>query len=126
MQTRNPGLRALTLALAGVLTLGLAACEETKTVTPQTPTTVTISPSGTVDLEVGDRVTVVANVNNADNAAVTWASSNGAVATVDGNGTVDRRCAGHRHHHRDRRGPSGRRQPGARRSRDLGRSRSDR
>lgn len=89
MQTRKPGLRALTLALAGVLTLGLAACEETKTVTPATPTDLTISPSGTVDLQVGDQIAVVANLTNAPaGATVTWASSNSAVASVDGNGTV--------------------------------------
>ncbi len=89
MQTRKPGLRVLSLALAGVLTLGLAACDETKVVQPQLPTGLTISPSGQVDLNVGDRITIAANLTNGPvGSTVAWASSNSAVATVDASGTV--------------------------------------
>lgn len=90
MQTRKLGLRALTLAMAGVLTLGLAACEETKTVAPLQPSVLTISPTGNVDLFVGDRIQIVSNLQNPGaNANVAYASSNTAVATVDANGTVE-------------------------------------
>jgi hypothetical protein len=89
MQTRKFGLRALALAFVSVMTLGVAACDDTEVVPAPTQTTIDISPSGTIDIFVGDRVQVVANAQNApQGATTTFASSNTAVATVDANGVV--------------------------------------
>lgn len=88
MQTRKLGFRGLTLALASVLTLGLAACEDSENAPVVQPVVLTISPTGTVDLQVGQTFQVVASVQNATNAAINYTSSNTAVATVGANGTV--------------------------------------
>lgn len=85
MQTRKLGLRGLALAFAGVLTLGLAACDDSEGVPQVVNPTIAISPTGTVDLEVGQSFQVVANVTNGPNGnnAVTYSSSDGNVASVD-------------------------------------------
>jgi hypothetical protein len=96
MQTRTLGLRGIALALAGVLTLGLTACDETDVVTPVTPSTIQVSPAGPLDLQVGNTVTLVTNVTNPapGGAQPTYASSNPAVATVSGAGVVTAVSAG--------------------------------
>lgn len=87
MQTRRLGLRGFTLAMAGVLTFGMTACEETKVVPPVAETTLTVSPSGPVDLFVGETVTLSAAVQNGPaGAAVEASSSNTDVVTTSVNG----------------------------------------
>lgn len=88
MQTRNFRLRGIALALAGVLTLGLTACEDTDVVAPTPVSTLTVSPAGPLDLNVGNTVQLVANVQNSTNTAVTYTTSNAAVATVNASGVI--------------------------------------
>ena len=69
--------------LAGALLLaaGVAACDGPAD--PSRDVAVTIEPSGVQPLSVGDTLTVRATVQNADNSAVRFRSSNAGVARVD-------------------------------------------
>jgi hypothetical protein len=81
--------------LVGALSLaGLTACGDKVTVTEARPdssvTSVTVSPPS-ANLNVGDKITLVATVTGGaglTNRNVTWSTGNAAVATVDANGQV--------------------------------------
>jgi hypothetical protein len=81
-------LKALLPALLGGLALFLASCQQTQT-QPDRVLSVTVTPA-TATIEVGQQVALTAQVQVTGNAstAVTWSSSNTAVATVDANGVV--------------------------------------
>jgi hypothetical protein len=81
-------LKALLPALLGGLALFLASCQQTQT-QPDRVLSVTVTPA-TATVEVGQQVALTAQVQVTGNAstAVTWSSSNTAVATVDANGVV--------------------------------------
>lgn len=64
-----------------------AGCDGSRPVTPE-PITVEITPSGVVDLDAGDSITLVTTVRNARDPGVTFTSSNEAVAVVRDDGTV--------------------------------------
>jgi hypothetical protein len=72
----------------GGLALFLASCQQTQT-QPDRVLSVTVTPA-TATIEVGQQVALTAQVQVTGNAstAVTWSSSNTAVATVDANGVV--------------------------------------
>jgi hypothetical protein len=72
----------------GGLALFLASCQQTQT-QPDRVLSVTVTPA-TATVEVGQQVALTAQVQVTGNAstAVTWSSSNTAVATVDANGVV--------------------------------------
>ena len=74
-----------TLAMAGALAFAgvLAGCGDDVTVNPDRRVTIT-PPSASI--KVGDAVTFSATVSGLSNTAVTWATDNQAVATVDNNG----------------------------------------
>lgn len=86
--------------LAGVLGLGLAACGDDVTVTepppppppPETPniTTFSVSPaSATIAPNTFVQASYTLITKTGVTGTVSWESSNGAVATVDGNGRID-------------------------------------
>jgi hypothetical protein len=81
-------LKALLPALLGGLALFLASCQQTQT-QPDRVLSVTVTPA-TATIEVGQQVALTAQVQVTGNAstAVTWSSSDTAVATVDANGVV--------------------------------------
>jgi hypothetical protein len=81
-------LKALLPALLGGLALFLASCQQTQT-QPDRVLSVTVTPA-TATIEVGQQVALTSQVQVTGNAstAVTWSSSNTAVATVDANGVV--------------------------------------
>lgn len=87
MQTRTFGLRGLALAVAGVLTLGLTACDDTDVVPTVNAPQISISPSGTVELAPGESFQVVASTSNFSG-TVAYSSSNTNVATVSAAGVV--------------------------------------
>jgi hypothetical protein len=72
----------------GGLALFLASCQQTQT-QPDRVLSVTVTPA-TATIEVGQQVALTAQVQVTGNAstAVTWSSSDTAVATVDANGVV--------------------------------------
>jgi uncharacterized protein YjdB len=87
MKVRTSVLRGF--ALLALSSLTFAACDErTTTVAPPTQITVTVTPSVVTDLQVGQTASLIAVVNGTDNQAVTWTSSNNAVATVSAAGVV--------------------------------------
>jgi hypothetical protein len=79
-------LKALLPALLGGLALFLASCQQTQA---DRVLSVTVTPA-TATIEVGGQVALTAQVQVTGNAstAVTWSSSDTAVATVDANGVV--------------------------------------
>jgi hypothetical protein len=81
-------LKALLPALLGGLALFLASCQQTQT-QPDRVLSVTVTPA-TATIEVGQQVALTSQVQVTGNAstAVTWSSSDTAVATVDANGVV--------------------------------------
>jgi len=81
-------LKALLPALLGGLALFLASCQQTQT-QPDRVLSVTVEPA-TATVEVGGQVALQVRVQVTGNAstAVTWSSSDTAVATVDANGVV--------------------------------------
>ena len=84
--------RVFRFTLAGALAIaGLTACGSSKENTqPLVPTAVTVTPAS-ANMNVGDKLLFVATVTadpSVTNRAVTWTSSNPAVATVDANGNV--------------------------------------
>ena len=81
-------LKASLTALLGGLALFLASCQQTQT-QPDRVLSVTVTPA-TATIEVGQEVALTAQVQVQGNAstAVTWTSSDTAVATVDANGVV--------------------------------------
>lgn len=85
------------LLLAGVAAFGLVGCGDDVTTQPTPPQvqSVTVSPSS-VTIEEGETVKLSANVQADDGAstAVTWASSNSSVASVDGSGNVTGQSTG--------------------------------
>ncbi len=74
------------LLVVGVLAFTAAACQEEIVELPPTPT-VTIAPAS-MTLQVGQQGQFVANVANSSDQAVTWSSSNQAVATVSQTGVA--------------------------------------
>jgi len=82
MQRRN--FRFLSMALAGALALGTAACGD-EVVIPQTPPNITVTPAS-ITLNVGETATVVANVTNLEGATFTFANSDQTVASVTASG----------------------------------------
>src|SRR5579885_2498528 len=98
--------RVVRSTLVGLQTIaGITACGDKVTVPQQTTTVVTpptvvhqvtVSPSS-VNLNVGDKVTLAASVDadaGVTDRTVTWSSSNTAIATVDANGVVTAVAAG--------------------------------
>src|SRR5688572_25120174 len=75
------------------LASALGACDSGLIVPPAPPTTITIAPSGTVPLTVGQTVTLTATVQNNLNTAVSFLSGTPAVASVDANTGVVRALA---------------------------------
>lgn len=79
------------VALVALTALGFTACSEDKIVQqppPSNPITVNVTPDA-LPLQVGQTGTLIAVISPSDSSqAVTWASSNTSVATVDGSGTV--------------------------------------
>jgi len=82
MTTRKSGFFALAL-----MTAVLAACESDEPIVPAPPVEVEVVPAA-IQVDSGSTGTLVAVVRNATNTAVTWASSNQAVATVNASGVV--------------------------------------
>jgi len=89
----RPAMQLGVLALAGAALL--VGCDESATEPlPPVPATVQVSPSSVELTEIGATAQAIATVMDADGvemptAAVTWSSSNTAVATVDEGGTAE-------------------------------------
>lgn len=93
MKVRTSGMRGF--ALMALSALAFTACDDKTTQPPPVPTpvTVTVVPQS-ANLQVGQTQDFAAIVGNAENTAVTWASSNTSVATVSANGRVTAVAAG--------------------------------
>jgi hypothetical protein len=87
MKVRTSVLRGMALLALGSLTF--AACDDKTPTTPVVPQpiSVTVTPASAT-IPVGGQLTLVAFVQNSTNQAVTWTSTNTAVATVDAQGVV--------------------------------------
>jgi uncharacterized protein YjdB len=85
MKVRTSVLRGF--ALLALSSLTFAACDERAAVAPPPVIAVTVTPPS-VSLLVGQTVTLIATVSGTTNQAVTWASTNTAVATVTAAGVV--------------------------------------
>jgi uncharacterized protein YjdB len=85
MKVRTSVLRGF--ALLALSSLTFAACDERAAVAPPPVIAVTVMPPS-VSLLVGQTVTLIATVSGTTNQAVTWASTNTAVATVTAAGVV--------------------------------------
>ncbi|MCX8088418.1 MAG: S8 family serine peptidase [Meiothermus ruber] len=77
----------------GLLALVLTACPNQPPAPPPSNISVSLNPSGDFALDIGQQRQIVATVTNTTNTAVTWSSSNPAVASVD-NGLVEGQSAG--------------------------------
>lgn len=77
----------------GLLVLVLTACPNQPPAPPPSNISISLNPSGNFSLDIGQQRQVVATVTNTTNTAVTWSSSNPAVASVN-NGLVEGQSAG--------------------------------
>ncbi|CAN5634814.1 hypothetical protein BH23GEM9_BH23GEM9_05990 [soil metagenome] len=85
MKVRTSVMRGF--ALLALSSLTFAACDETTSPPPVQQVAVTVTP-GSMQLQVGQTGAFVASVSGSTNTAVTWSSSNQAVATVSATGGV--------------------------------------
>lgn len=95
MQVPGPGpsLRGWVVSILLAL-LGVAACEESTPLARGVPVVVAISPSGTIEMTVGDAVQLQVKVQHASNPAVRYTSSAPDVAVVSESGMVSARTPG--------------------------------
>lgn len=77
-----------------LLALALTACPNQPPAPPSSNIVVSLNPSGNFYLDIGQQRQVVATVTNTTNTAVTWSSSNPAVASVNNGGLVEGQSAG--------------------------------
>lgn len=77
----------------GILTLVLTACPNQPPAPPPSNITVSLDPSSAFFLDIGQERVITASVSGTSNTAVTWFSSNSAVASVN-NGRVRGEAAG--------------------------------